>query len=112
MPFKKDPASLLADILADIDRIRAFTLGMSFAEFEANEAINYSVKYALLRISEASHRLGNEADNLYPNIPWRDIRGLGNRLRHAYDSIDAELIWVIVERDLDLLETAIRKVLK
>lgn len=34
------------------------------------------------------------------------IRGLGNRLRHAYDSIDAGLIWMIVEKDLLPLKTA------
>ena len=33
------------------------------------------------------------AEELMPDQPWGDIRGMGNRLRHAYDRIDADLIW-------------------
>jgi uncharacterized protein with HEPN domain len=36
----------------------------------------------------------------------RDMRGLGNRLRHAYDSIDTRLIWLIVEKDLAPLKAS------
>jgi uncharacterized protein with HEPN domain len=42
-----------------------------------------------------------------PGQPWREIRGTGNWLRHAYDKVDAALIWETVERDVPrLLEAA------
>jgi uncharacterized protein with HEPN domain len=28
-----------------------------------------------------------------PNQPWSDIRGMGNRLRHAYDRLDLDIVW-------------------
>jgi uncharacterized protein with HEPN domain len=31
-----------------------------------------------------------------PAQPWRAIRGMGNRLRHAYDRIDFPVIWVVI----------------
>lgn len=71
----------------------------------------YAVKYALLRISEPAHRLGDRASALCPGVEWRDIRGLGNRLRHAYDSIDAGLIWIIVEKDLTPLKASAQEAL-
>lgn len=29
--------------------------------------------------------------------PWRDIRGIGNRLRHGYDALDSAMIWEAVQ---------------
>ena len=72
----------------------------------------YAVKYALLCISEAAHRLGDAAAELCPDVAWRDIRGLGNRLRHAYDSIDTGLIWVMVEKDLPPLKAGVQAALR
>ena len=37
-------------------------------------------------------RLGPQAEELCPGIPWRDIRGIGNLLRHGYDRIDPHVI--------------------
>ena len=103
MPFSGDPSKLLSGILADISRVEYFTRGMNQQAFEKDDRTAYAVKYALLRISEAAYRLGEKGSELCPSITWRDVRGLGNRLRHAYDSIDTSLIWLIVEKDLGAL---------
>jgi len=52
------------------------------------------------------------AADLCPDIPWREVRGLGNRLRHDYDSIDLGRIWLLIERDLPPLKTACRAALR
>ena len=106
MPFSGDPATLLNSILLDIVKIQQFTRGVDRQIFDQDDRVAYAVKYALLRISEAAHRLGERAPTICPGVEWRDIRGLGNRLRHAYDSIDSGLIWMIVEKDLVPLKTA------
>jgi uncharacterized protein with HEPN domain len=111
VPFSGDPAKLLEGILADIAKIERFTRGVDHTVFEEDDQVAYAVKYALLRISEAAHRLGNTAADLCPDVEWRDIRGLGNRLRHAYDSIDVGLIWMIVEKDLAPLRTGVQAAL-
>jgi uncharacterized protein with HEPN domain len=111
VPFSGDPAKLLDGILADIAKIERFTQGVDHTVFEEDDQVAYAVKYALLRISEAAHRLGNAASDLCPDVEWRDIRGLGNRLRHAYDSIDVGLIWIIVEKDLAPLRTGVQAAL-
>ena len=40
-----------------------------------------------------SHSLGKPAAELMPDQPWGDIRGMGNRLRQAYDRINLDVIW-------------------
>jgi uncharacterized protein with HEPN domain len=62
-------------------------------------------------ISEAATRLGNEAEQQTPHQPWRDIRGIGNQLRHAYERVDLNTIWNAVTDDLPLLKAAVLLVL-
>jgi uncharacterized protein with HEPN domain len=65
----------------------------------------------LLIISEAAVRLKDDAELLCPGIPWREIRGSGNWLRHQYDGVDIETIWNTIQDDLPALKAAVEKVL-
>ena len=78
MRFSGNSAKLLEGILADIAKIERFMEGVDHTVFEQDDQVAYAVKYALLRISEAAHRLKDAAGELCPDVPWRDIRGLGN----------------------------------
>jgi uncharacterized protein with HEPN domain len=107
-----DPVQRFADIIDNIDRIEQFTQGLNAKTFAANDQVIFAVKYALVIISEATAKLGDTAPDLRPDIPWREIRGLGNRLRHAYDTVDLARIWLVVKRDLPPLKAACQDALK
>jgi uncharacterized protein with HEPN domain len=62
-------------------------------------------------ISEAAIRLGGEAEGRIPGVSWRNIRGMGNWLRHQYDRIELETIWKTATDDLPPLKTAIQRAL-
>ena len=59
---------------------------------------------ALERICEAAFRLGQRSSALMPDHPWQRIRGFGNRLRHAYDQIDFDIVWAILTDELPRLK--------
>jgi len=107
-----DPIQRFEDILFNVGRIYQFTSGMDAASFATSEQVVYAVKYALLTISEAAAKLGAAASELCPEIPWRSMRGLGNRLRHDYDSINVTQIWFLIERDLPALKAACERALR
>jgi uncharacterized protein with HEPN domain len=73
---------------------------MDVKRFATAEQTVLAVKYSLLIVSEAATKLGDLAADLCPDIAWRDIRGLGNRLRHDYESIDVVRIWLVIERHM------------
>ena len=102
-----DPLRRFEDILDNIERIERFTKGMDLAALSADERALYAVNHALLILSEAAAKLGEQAQQLCPEIAWPDIRGLGNRLRHDYDSINPIRIWLIVEKELAPLKAAV-----
>jgi uncharacterized protein with HEPN domain len=107
-----DPIQRFHDILDNIARIERFTAGLNVQTFRENEQALFAVQHALLIISEAAAKLGNLASELCPDIPWRDIRGLGNRLRHEYHSVDVVRLWTMIERDLAPLKAATQAVLQ
>lgn len=59
------------------------------------------------QFSEAAIRLAEEAERVCPGVPWRDIRGMGNQLRHAYERVDLNTIWNTVVDDLPVLKAAV-----
>jgi uncharacterized protein with HEPN domain len=101
-----DPAQRFGDIIENIERIERFTAGMDLDCFAATEQTVIAVKYCLLVISEAAAKLGDLAAEFCPSVPWREIRGLGNRLRHDYGNIDVARLWRLVELDLPPLKVA------
>ena len=88
--------------------IEQFTAEMDFEAFRANPMAIAAVERKLQIISEAAVRLGNEAEARCPGTPWRDIRGIGNHLRHAYERIDLASIWSAVTDDLPALKVAVQ----
>ena len=109
--YFNDPATLLKTILDNIRRIERFTAGVDFAEFTNNEEKIFAVRAAFIELSEAAIRLGPEAEKLCPLIPWKDIRGIGNHLRHGYDRIDLERLWNTIAEDLPPLDQAVTEAL-
>jgi uncharacterized protein with HEPN domain len=68
-----------------------------------------AVERKLQIIGEAAIRLGDEAERRCPDMPWRDVRGIGNQLRHAYERIDLNTIWSAVTDDLPPLKAAVQR---
>ena len=99
MPFK-DPSIPLTDIQEAISSIQDFTSGLDFEDFRQDQKTVAAVERKLQVISEAAIRLGEGAEQLCPGIAWRNIRGLGNWLRHQYDRIDLETLWLTLTADL------------
>jgi uncharacterized protein with HEPN domain len=97
---KADPADCLTDIVDNIARIESYVVGMSRDNFANDARTQDAVERCLERICEAVSRLGNTAAALLPGHPSAAIRGMGNRLRHAYDRIDLGLIWDTIGTDL------------
>ncbi|MBI4904314.1 MAG: DUF86 domain-containing protein [Acidobacteria bacterium] len=91
--------------------IESFTSGMDFEAFHEDPRTVAAVERKLLIISEAAIRLGAHAETRCPGMPWRDIRGMGNWLRHQYERIELPVIWKTVQSDLPPLKAAVLRAL-
>jgi uncharacterized protein with HEPN domain len=67
-----------------------------------------AVERCLERISEAAAKLGDLPPVLVPCQSWKEIRALGNRLRHECDAVREDRLWDIVQVDLPLFVRCLR----
>jgi len=86
--------------------------GLDLDAFIADERTQSAVERKLLIVSEGAVRLKDAAESLCPDVPWRDIRGIGNWLRHQCDRVDLETIWNTIHDDLPPLKQAVEKALQ
>jgi uncharacterized protein with HEPN domain len=109
VPSRHDPADSLADIIENAERVDHYLAGMDQIAFARDGKTRDAVERCLERICEAAHRLGGRATDLMPNQPWNDIRGMGNRLRHAYDRLDLGIVWATARDRLPSLVAEARQ---
>ncbi|GAB4250134.1 MAG: DUF86 domain-containing protein [Acidobacteriota bacterium] len=95
---------LVADIIEAIERIERYVAGMNRDGFLADEKTIDAVVRNLEIIGEASNRLPHSFQAQHPEIEWRRIVGLRNRIVHDYFGLDLEIIWEILQHELHVLK--------
>ncbi|HEY7644846.1 MAG TPA: HepT-like ribonuclease domain-containing protein [Hyphomicrobiales bacterium] len=98
---------ILADILAAIEGIENATAEIAYSDFEQSWVIRHAVQRGVEIISEAARRIPDEVLSQYPDIPWLNIKAIGNILRHEYHNIRDNIVWNIVETHLPPLKQTI-----
>jgi uncharacterized protein with HEPN domain len=98
----------LGDIVEAIGFIRSDMTGVTLEAFAADRRKRWQVERGLEIISEASRHLPDDMKARHPDIPWRKVGGIGNVLRHEYTRVAADILWRLVQNNLDGLEQACR----
>ena len=85
--------------------VEAFKMarGRTRNDLDTDRQLNLSLVRLLEIVGEAAARVSQEFCEQHPEIPWLDIVGLRNRLIHGYDSVDFDILWEIVRRDVPML---------
>ena len=63
-------------------------------------------------IGEASHKIPNEIKKAYPQVPWREIKGMRNILAHEYFGVSTPIIWKTIKTRLPALKSDIESIIK
>ena len=110
--MKKDPKVFLEHITYSINQIERYTKNISAKQFMDDVETQDAVMRRFEIIGEATKNLPEELKGKYPDIKWRQIAGLRDKLIHEYFGVDTNLVWKLVSRDLKLFKTEILKLIK
>lgn len=106
----RDDRERLLDIQEAIERIDKYA-GRGRAAFEGDELIQTWMLHHLQIIGEAARALSAEFKRQHPAIAWPRIAGMRNILVHQYFSVDAALVWAVVESDLPVIKQQVAALL-
>jgi len=101
----------LEDIRTRIERIQEWVAGICAAEFEVNIQLRDAVALNIQVIGETARRLAVEVTEAAPEIPWGAIIALRNRIAHGYETVHVGFLWRIVQEELPILASAVRRLL-
>ena len=110
--MQKDPNIFLTHILESIEWIEKETKNLSKSKFTQDVPSQDIVIRRLEIIGEATKNLPGDFKKKYPDIPWKKIAGLRDKLIHGYFGIDLNLVWSIVQNDIPPFKEQIRKFLQ
>jgi uncharacterized protein with HEPN domain len=108
---RRDVRDFVADILAAVEKAGTFVEGFDLATFAADDRTSYAVVRALEVVGEAAKRVPQDVRDAHPDVPWRAMAGMRDKLIHDYITVNLEVVWRTVTEDLPPLAPALRRVL-
>lgn len=107
---KRDYGDFVQDILDSINDVENFIDGMEFEDFINDKKTIYSVVRAIEIIGEAAKNVPEQIRTKYPDVPWKHMAGMRDKLIHEYFGVDLEILWKTAKDDLPRLKTPVSKV--
>ena len=107
--MKRKVGDYIEDIIEAMTNAMEFTKDMSYDEFVKDTKTVYAVIRAIEIIGEAVKNISEEIRKKYPDIPWRSVAGMRDKVIHAYFGVKTERIWEVVKRDIPGLKPKFEK---
>ncbi len=103
--MKRHYFDYLKDILDYSAEALSFIDGMGYDEFFSDNKTKYAVLRALEVIGEAAKRVPDSFRKKYPDIEWKKIAGMRDKLIHEYTGVNYQIVWETVKTNLPKLLT-------
>jgi uncharacterized protein with HEPN domain len=102
----------LRDIQEAVGRIRTYTDAMVYEQFLADIKTQDAVIRNLEIIGEATKNLSAQLRMEHPDVPWKGMAGIRDRLIHHYFGVNLDIVWNIITVELPLVESRVEKILE
>jgi uncharacterized protein with HEPN domain len=87
--------------------IESYMVGVTFDQFWRHNEKRDAVALRLSVLGESAHKIDKPTEMALPQVPFKDIRGLRNRIAHDYGAVDFRIVWTITQREIKPLIAAL-----
>lgn len=101
----------LRDMQEAIRLALEFTEGMNFDDFSKDTKTIFAVTRAIQILGEAVKKIPDPIRQQYPQIPWKDIAKMRDKVTHQYFAVKLDVVWDTLKQDFPLLQSLLASVL-
>lgn len=109
--MRKGDSVYLRHILDAISRIEEYTRDITCEDFLTSNLRQDGVIRQIEVIGEAAKKVSPESKGQHPEIPWKDIVGMRDKLIHDYFGVDLDAVWDTARKDIPRLKTQVAELL-
>ena len=108
----KRNAQALRKIIAHIDHTLEYCEGLDYDAFMGNRMLQEACVFNIMQIGELARNGIEEAfAAIHPEVPWRQMYGLRNRIAHDYEGIRMQIVWETITQDFAPLKAMLTEIL-
>lgn len=110
--MNRDYRLYIDDILDAIQKIERYTEMLSFDEFSKDSKTIDAVVRNFEILGEAAKHIPDEARKKYPDVPWKEMAGMRDKLSHEYFGVNLGIVWKTIKTRLPEVKRVIKQLLE
>ena len=107
----KDDSIYLEHIEQNLKRIILYASGITEEEFLENIQLQDACIRQIEILGEATKKISDTFKESHPEVPWKDMAGMRDKLIHDYLDVDLNIVYQTVAVDIPNLWPVIKKLL-